>query len=91
MLALTIVLSAQVNDLSPSLLAFLLLPRLLDTAKKYNTIPRIVLVTSELHFWAQFEKKLVEAPNPLRLFAHKEHMSGPYVTSKVSYCCIHDG
>ncbi len=69
----------QVNDLAQSLLALLLLPILLDTADKYDTIPRLVVVTSELHYWAKFDKALIDSPQPLRLFAHKDHMRGKYV------------
>ncbi|KJA28436.1 hypothetical protein HYPSUDRAFT_33824 [Hypholoma sublateritium FD-334 SS-4] len=68
--------SVQVNDLSPSLLALLLLPILLDTADKYGTIPRLVVVTSELHYWAKFDKKLIDSPQPFRLLAHKDYLRG---------------
>lgn len=67
------------NDLSPSLLALLLIPSLLDTADKYGTIPRLVVVTSELHYWAKFDKKLVDSPQPFRSLAHMDYMSGKYV------------
>jgi NAD(P)-dependent dehydrogenase (short-subunit alcohol dehydrogenase family) len=66
--------SVQVNDLSTSLLALLLLPHLLGTAQKYNTTPRLVVVSSGMHYWTKFEKRLIDAPNPFQLYAHQEHM-----------------
>ncbi|KAF4615771.1 hypothetical protein D9613_012358 [Agrocybe pediades] len=62
----------QVNDLSPAYLALLLVPRMLDTAKRYNTIPRITLVTSELHYWTEFKTEWLESPDALRKFGHKD-------------------
>ncbi|MCJ1352075.1 MAG: hypothetical protein MMC33_002059 [Icmadophila ericetorum] len=41
-----------VNVVSTFLLAFLLLPKMRDSARKFNTIPRIVIVGSAGHFWA---------------------------------------
>ena len=49
-----------VNVISTFLLAFLLLTKLRDSAREYNTVPRIVLVGSAGHFWApltEFESK----------------------------------
>ncbi|KAF9552313.1 short-chain dehydrogenase [Agrocybe pediades] len=65
--------SVQVNNMSTSLLALLLLPRMLDTAKKHNTIPRIVVVSSETHYWTQLAEKVVFSENFFRTFAHQKH------------------
>ncbi|KAJ7272452.1 short-chain dehydrogenase [Mycena rebaudengoi] len=55
----------QVNCLSLSLLALLLLPRMLQTARDHSTLPRIVLVSSGLHYWATIDKCLLKSPNVL--------------------------
>lgn len=70
--------SLQVNNISSSLLALLLLPRMLDTAKQFNTIPRIVIVSSEVHFWTSFEDKVFESPNAFELLS-----SEAYCTSRM--------
>lgn len=43
-----------VNVVSTFLLAFLLLPKLKDTAKKFKTKPRLSIVSSEVHGWTKF-------------------------------------
>lgn len=63
----------QVNDLSLSLLALLLLPRTLETAKTYHTTPRIVIVSSEVHYWARFEDKVFDSPNAFEILGSKEY------------------
>ncbi|PPR07976.1 hypothetical protein CVT24_002709 [Panaeolus cyanescens] len=55
----------QVNNLSTNLLCLLLIPALSRTATQYNTNPRIVVVTRELHYWAQLAPKVLSAPNPI--------------------------
>lgn len=57
----------QVNVLGSSLLSLLLLPRLLETARKYHTMPRIVIVGSGVHYWAgALDKKTSNSPEILR-------------------------
>ncbi|KAH9479749.1 Short chain dehydrogenase sol3 [Psilocybe cubensis] len=65
-------LSTKVNNLSTSLLTLLLLPRMLDTAQRYNTTPRIVIAASETHFWVELDKDVINSPNFFRTYAHKE-------------------
>ncbi|THV00245.1 hypothetical protein K435DRAFT_657548 [Dendrothele bispora CBS 962.96] len=52
----------QVNNLAPALLAFLLLPRTIQTAKKYGTWPRLFVVPIHTHFWPALRKEIVDAP-----------------------------
>ncbi|KAG6856448.1 hypothetical protein H0H87_004413 [Tephrocybe sp. NHM501043] len=52
--------SLQVNCLSLFLLELRLLPRMIKTATEHNTHPRLVTVTSEVHFWSQLEKTMPE-------------------------------
>ncbi|EKM80573.1 hypothetical protein AGABI1DRAFT_70956 [Agaricus bisporus var. burnettii JB137-S8] len=63
----------HVNDLSFTLLSFLLLPLMVDTAKKFNTHPRLVTVTSELHFMTSFEDKIFESPNAIEFMSSKDY------------------
>ena len=63
----------QVNNLSPSLLALLLLPQMIRTSKEYETTPRIVVVSSEMHFWVSVEKDLLESPNIVEIIGSKEY------------------
>ncbi|KAF7299129.1 hypothetical protein MIND_00861400 [Mycena indigotica] len=67
----------QVNCLSMPLLALLLLPHMVKTAEQYGTVPRIVVVASEVHHWASIERRVVEGPNILGTLGSKE-----YCTSK---------
>jgi retinol dehydrogenase-12 len=43
-----------VNVISTELLAFLVLPKLKETAVKYNFSPRLSIVASDLHFVVKF-------------------------------------
>ncbi|KAJ7272442.1 short-chain dehydrogenase [Mycena rebaudengoi] len=63
----------QVNCLSLSLLALLLLPRMLQTARDHSTLPRIVLVSSGLHYWATIDTHLLKSPNLLEMLGSKEY------------------
>jgi NAD(P)-dependent dehydrogenase (short-subunit alcohol dehydrogenase family) len=76
--------SVQVNNLSTSLLALLLLPHLLETAQKYNTTPRLVVVSSEMHYWTKFEQRLIDAPNPFEIYAHEKHLARGLVGDRYS-------
>ena len=63
----------QVNNLCSSLLALRLLPILLRTAEKYHTSPRIVVVTSEVHYWSKLDKDVFDSPNGLVKFGKLEY------------------
>lgn len=78
----------QVNDLSTSLLCLLLAPRIVETGRRYGTNPRIVIVTSGMHYWYPLENKVYEAPSPLKLLNSKEYstsgaMAARYAHSKL--------
>ncbi|KAF8903501.1 hypothetical protein CPB84DRAFT_1845793 [Gymnopilus junonius] len=74
--------SVQVNDLSTFLLALLLLPRMLETAERHNTTPRLVVLSSEVLYWAVVERSLFDAPNPIREYGHKDHLKNTYQITK---------
>ncbi|KAF8903482.1 short-chain dehydrogenase [Gymnopilus junonius] len=61
--------SFQVNHLSTSLLALLLLPRMIQTAVEHHTRPRLVIVSSDVHYWAKISEQVLTAPEPLKFTA----------------------
>jgi retinol dehydrogenase 12 len=65
----------QVNNLCSSLLAFRLLPIMLRTAEKHHTIPRIVVVSSEVHYWSKLDKdaSVFNSPDGLVKFGKSEY------------------
>ncbi|PFH48614.1 hypothetical protein AMATHDRAFT_42140 [Amanita thiersii Skay4041] len=75
----------QVNCLSPSLLALRLLPCMAQTASKHSTTPRLVLVSSGLHYWAMFEDKVVNSDAPLHVLSDEK-----YCTRKIMKHRYHD-
>ncbi|TFK39466.1 hypothetical protein BDQ12DRAFT_649955 [Crucibulum laeve] len=72
----------QINHLGLSLLGLRLIPRLLQTAQEHSTTPRLVLVTSDLHYMSSFEKRVTDSPNPLRLFGSKEYCTTSILRSR---------
>ena len=57
-----------------SLLAFRLLPIILRTGEKHQTIPRIVVVSSEVHYWSKMDKDsdVFNSPDGLVKFGKRE-------------------
>ncbi|KAF9219859.1 NAD(P)-binding protein [Gyrodon lividus] len=78
----------QVNHLSTSLLSILLVPRLLDTGRRVGTPSRLVVVSSEVHYWANIEKEVQDSARPLEKLSSTEyctpaHMGQRYNDSKL--------
>ncbi|KAJ7663864.1 hypothetical protein DFH06DRAFT_1393669 [Mycena polygramma] len=71
--------SLQVNHLSTSLLALLLLPVMIKTAQQNSTTPRIVLVSSGMHYLVEIEKGLYESQDMLRTLGGPEYRYKQYV------------
>ncbi|KAF8235600.1 short-chain dehydrogenase [Tricholoma matsutake] len=69
----------QVNNLSQSLLVLLLLPRMIHTSKQYSTTPRIVVVSSEAHFFATLPQSVLESAKILETVGSKEYCTMPGV------------
>lgn len=71
------------NVVSTFLLGLLLLPKLKETAKTYNTTPHLTIVSSEVHQFTKIE----ERKNPVIFDAlndpKKSHMSDRYNVSKL--------
>ncbi|KAJ7860404.1 hypothetical protein B0H14DRAFT_575715 [Mycena olivaceomarginata] len=63
----------QVNHLSTSLLAFLLLPAMIKTAQQHSTTPRLVVVSSDTHYWVKMDKTLSEDPDLLKTLGSAEY------------------
>ncbi|KAF8208783.1 hypothetical protein K438DRAFT_1904381 [Mycena galopus ATCC 62051] len=63
----------QVNCLAMPLLSLLLLPHMVRTGLENSTEPRIVVVASDVHYWATIEKSVLESPNILATLGSKEY------------------
>ncbi|KAK0186902.1 hypothetical protein F5146DRAFT_147778 [Armillaria mellea] len=48
------------NNLGPGLLAIRMIPKLLETARKYSVIPRLVIVASDVHYWTTCTKEVMD-------------------------------
>jgi retinol dehydrogenase 12 len=81
----------QVNHLATALLTLRLLPNLSKAAKQHNSRSRIAVVSSEVHFIAQFNEKLLSHPEILKTLSDKEYctpevMASRYPDSKCGSC-----
>ena len=56
-----------------SLLALRLLPIMLRTAENHHINPRIVVVSSGLHYRAKLDKNVFDSPNGLEKFGKVEY------------------
>ena len=55
-----------------SLLALRLLPILFRSAEKSHTNPRLVVVSSGVHYWAKLDKDVIDSPDGLVKFGKLE-------------------
>ncbi|GLB39563.1 putative protein CC1G_02706 Coprinopsis cinerea okayama7 130 [Lyophyllum shimeji] len=86
----------QVNCLAPSLLALRLLPRMIQTSQEHGTRPRLVIVTSEVHFWSNIEQKVLDGPSIYKTLSSKEYctpaiMANRYFDSKLMNVFFYQG
>ncbi|KAJ7740465.1 hypothetical protein DFH07DRAFT_926586 [Mycena maculata] len=63
----------QVNCLSTPLLGLLLLPSMIKTAQEHSVSPRLVVVSSSMHYWVDIEKKVSENPGILHTLGSAEY------------------
>ncbi len=49
------------------------------TAAEFSTTPRLVTVASEVHYWAEIGKELIEAPALLEKLSDKTYCTPRYV------------
>ncbi|KAK0217275.1 hypothetical protein IW262DRAFT_1464314 [Armillaria fumosa] len=61
------------NNLGPGLLAICLVPKMIDTSRRFGVYLRIVVVASDVHYWTTFKKEVVESPNILAKLSSKEY------------------
>jgi hypothetical protein len=54
-------------------MALLLLPTMLKTAREHSTVPRLVVVPSEVHYWASIEKQIRENHAMLKTLGSAEY------------------
>jgi retinol dehydrogenase 12 len=64
-----------------TLIAFLLLPLLINTAKAHNTSPRLVIVASEMHYMGSIGADVRSASAILEKVSSKEHCTKRFVSS----------
>jgi len=81
-------LSLQVNYLAPALLSLLLLPHLLKSAQDASATPRLIFVSSDVHYWTEISSEAQECPNLLEKIGSQEYctpsvMSYRYSTTKL--------
>jgi hypothetical protein len=63
-----------VNHLSAMLLTILLLPCLLKAVSSgTSSNPRVVIVSSDVHYWAKISKEELESNNTLQKLTDKDH------------------
>ncbi|KAF9254734.1 short-chain dehydrogenase [Marasmius fiardii PR-910] len=63
----------QVNHFSFGLHAMYHIPKMLETAKRFGVNPRLVLVSSDTHYWTTICDEAIEAPNTLEFLTTKEY------------------
>lgn len=67
------------NCLSTPLVGLLLLPHMLRTAQEYSTVPRIVVVSSDLHYYTDIPKDIREKSDMLTTFGSAKYCTPKYV------------
>ncbi|KAJ6526933.1 hypothetical protein DFH09DRAFT_1414611 [Mycena vulgaris] len=80
--------SFQVNCLSTPLAGLLLLPHMLRTAREHSTVPRLVVVASEVHYFTDIPKSVREGDNILATLGSAEYctpatMQDRYMVTKL--------
>ncbi|KAJ7319287.1 hypothetical protein DFH08DRAFT_1034977 [Mycena albidolilacea] len=65
--------SLQVSCLSVPLVALLFLPAMIKTGETYSTLPKIVVVASEMHHWVDIEKSVRENPNIIKTLGSAQY------------------
>lgn len=76
-------LTITINVISTFLLALLMVPKLKETAQKFNVKPRISIVSSEVHAWTKFEERKSESIFDTLDETAEKNMGERYPTSKL--------
>ncbi|KAJ3556541.1 hypothetical protein NM688_g1969 [Phlebia brevispora] len=72
----------QINHLSTALLSILLLPNLARTARANGTLSRLVIVSSESHFWLKFDVALLDATSLLCTLSDEKYCTPQVMDSR---------
>jgi retinol dehydrogenase-12 len=62
----------QVNHLSTALLALRLLPLMQRTAERFGSHPRLVVVSSDMHFFVNIDDEVMGSPRILETLSQRE-------------------
>ncbi|TFK54202.1 NAD(P)-binding protein [Heliocybe sulcata] len=63
----------HINHLSTALCSLLLLPRLLKTASDFSVQTRLVVVSSEVHYWTAIKEDVRSSPSILKKLNEREY------------------
>ncbi len=58
-----------------------MIPKMLETARKYSVIPILVIVTSDVHYWTAIEKDVIAGPSILANLSDKDYCTKECVRS----------
>ncbi|KAF7966701.1 hypothetical protein HWV62_37328 [Athelia sp. TMB] len=72
----------HVNHLGTTLLSLLLLPTLLKTGTESSIPARLVVVSSDMHYWTSISKKEQASPNILATMNSKEHCTSSVMSHR---------
>ena len=76
----------QVNDLSAMLLTILLFPCLFKAVSSGTSVnPRVVIVSSDVHYWTKFSETEVESNNILQKLSDKNYCTSQWETSFLAW------
>lgn len=81
--------SLQVNHLSTALLSLLLLPRMARAAADGLSKPRLVIVSSEVHFWTKIPEIVTTTPHILQKMNEESYYKSMYVDRPASCSSVH--
>jgi retinol dehydrogenase-12 len=56
---------------------------MIKTGKEYSTLPRLVFVSSGMHYWITIEKDLCESPTMLKTLGSSDYCTPKYVSRSV--------
>ncbi|KAJ6580743.1 hypothetical protein B0H19DRAFT_1112261 [Mycena capillaripes] len=74
----------EISCLSTPLAALLLLPTMIKTGREHSTRPRLVVVSSEMHYWTHIDKSVSENPDMLKTLGSAEYCTPTNMASRYS-------
>lgn len=55
---------------------------MLETATQFSVKPRLVIVSSDVHYWSKIPKDVLQTPNIFRTLGSKEYSTKKYVLAR---------